>query len=518
MMAAVAAQLSIKLSCSVDTAETRIISISFNSTTPYEQEDAREALCRRIAVALSGMNSDVFDAMHPNPEEYVVSIVEWIVTQKLILLIDELNMIPPDAPSYGKMSNLLDNLIGRKGCALLYSTHLRDTVDLLRGRGRRQTAARFSFREHTWLSIPRIENQGCINGLVRGESISENSMWCSVLRGRIPCLFLTPPHEIESFAKTAFLTAEEVGYLGGITEAEYNRRQHAERIEALKAVITGKIGSLPRERNMFAAFSYASTTQVEEGVSRFAWPPFMIAQKRVLGKNYERLRATLENPHIEEAKAFEALVQLSVLVRLLVNESHDLVPRNDAIAEGDDFDATELFYPDNSATDTGSLKRAVHARFCQDEFEAVQQVVAVPSFAQFPLYDFFVLHRNSSNNMWDIVAGYQCKQTKQSIDQNHAAGVDVPLSVWVEGNCSEFRQDAKKQKVQQDSKHGWTVLGRKMQQDLLGVSVWEALPFNVPDDYEAQYDNRCSAEVRYRTSLQAALDAEQSTIPSAMSS
>ena len=155
--------------------------------------------------------------------------------------------------------------------------------------------------------------------------------------------------------------------------------------------------------------------------------------------------------------------------------------------------------------------------FHDEEFASVQQVVAAPSFANFPTYDFFVLHRNS-NDGWDIKAGYQCKQTQQSIDQSHAADGNVPLSVWIKGHCKSFRHDAKKRKVQQVTRHGWTVLGSEKQKDLLGVSVWEALPCNVPDEMEACYDDRCVAERKYRRGLEAALQAEPNVASSAVSS
>ena len=39
----------------------------------------------------------------------------------------------------------------------------------------------------------------------------------------------------------------------------------------------------------------------------------------------------------------------------------------------------------------------------------VQQVVAVPLFASFPVCDFFVLHR-TNNGSWKAASGCQCKQ------------------------------------------------------------------------------------------------------------
>jgi hypothetical protein len=76
---------------------------------------------------------------------------------------------------------------------------------------------------------------------------------------------------------------------------------------------------------------------------RFAWPPFMVAQENVLGKDFPILRTILEKPQIDEPKAFEVLVELSVLVRLLSAEQHDLVPHNSAVQAGQDYEATEFF-------------------------------------------------------------------------------------------------------------------------------------------------------------------------------
>ena len=95
----------------------------------------------------------------------------------------------------------------------------------------------------------------------------------------------------------------------------------------LSAVITGKIDQLPNKCNRFRAYSYMSERFVTGlGSTSLACPPFMIAQTYVLGKDYKPLQKTLENTFIDEAKAFEALIQLAVLVRLIAKEDHKLVP------------------------------------------------------------------------------------------------------------------------------------------------------------------------------------------------
>jgi hypothetical protein len=74
----------------------------------------------------------------------------------------------------------------------------------------------------------------------------------------------------------------------------------------------------------------------------FAWPPFMVAQTYVLGKNYPYLRAPLEDPQVDEARAFAALTQLSVLVRLLSGQPHHLAPSNPFVENS--FTGTEMLH------------------------------------------------------------------------------------------------------------------------------------------------------------------------------
>jgi hypothetical protein len=76
---------------------------------------------------------------------------------------------------------------------------------------------------------------------------------------------------------------------------------------ALAAVITGKVSQLQNERNYFNAYSYISERFTDGQEPRFAWPPFLISQSDVLGKDCSSLRTSLEDPMIEEAQAFEAL-------------------------------------------------------------------------------------------------------------------------------------------------------------------------------------------------------------------
>jgi hypothetical protein len=83
-------------------------------------------------------------------------VYEWITDRRsnVILLIDELNVIPPEGEHYARMSHLLDNLACRKGSAVMYSTHCRSYADILRGRSGRDF--RLSTRPHEFLTIPRV--------------------------------------------------------------------------------------------------------------------------------------------------------------------------------------------------------------------------------------------------------------------------------------------------------------------------------------------------------------------------
>ena len=148
------------------------------------------------------------------------------------------------------------------------------------------------------------------------------------------------------------------------------------------------------------------------------------------------LRA-LQHPSIDEAKAFEALTQLAILIRLMTGLEHDLVPLNSDVIERAGimpFEATELFYVGQEATTIPSIVTSISRQFSRRT--NVMQVVAVPLFASFPVYDFFVLHR-ISHDSWRVAAGYQCKQgTKYP---NEDADGQVALSVWLEGKCRKYR-------------------------------------------------------------------------------
>ena len=241
---------------------------------------------------------------------------------------------------------------------------------------------------------------------------------------------------------------------------------------------------------MFKAYSYMSErfTHSTSDSPSFAWPPFLVSQFDVLGKDCGSLRTALEDPLIEGAKASGALTQLAVLVRLLTAQHHDLVPHHRNIPAGGSFHATEIFHVEHTVTTIAGVVETVKCAFSNRIH--VLQVVAVPYFASFPTYDFFVLHRNDDG--WVIAAGYQCKQGHEHPSED--ALPELPLSVWIEGKCRKYR-------VRQGGTHaptctvrGWILLGESAQVMMLGVSVSEALPAESPVARDPNEYGCCSAE------------------------
>ena len=387
----------------------RVILISLNGTTPFHPDmdtNAYQAILLRVAWELSGREGGTFRNFRRMYKDNDFGAAdEWLTNteNRVLLLIDELNGIPPTWQGYADMSQLLDNVVQQKGCAVFYSTHQRSTEDLLRGRKPAGPQAMvFSRRPHAWVKIPRIQTEKCVQGLLKNASW-QPALWCSVLRGRMPALAVQQG-EIADYAKTVMQERWPMS-------EEERIALLRERSLCLSAVITGGINRLPNERNHFRAYSYMSERfSTDSGSACFAWPPFMIAQRNVLGKNYEHLRATLENPGIDEAKAFEALIQLAVLVRLLAKEDHNLVPCHPCVKDPvSAHQATEMLHVGESVTTLEALLLEVKARY--KTLPEIVQVVAVPMYASFPTYDFFVLHREERN--WKAVVGYQCKQSRE---------------------------------------------------------------------------------------------------------
>jgi hypothetical protein len=141
------------------------------------------------------------------------------------------------------MSGLLDIFVQKDGCSLLYSTHQRETADLLRGRRPSGNDPTLSKRLHKWMSIPRIVNEKCLYGLLQDPAEQQPSFWCAVLRGRVPALLLQTPDIIADYAAGVF---------------EDSSFSEEECTACLAAVITGEIDSFPNARNLFRAYSYMS--------------------------------------------------------------------------------------------------------------------------------------------------------------------------------------------------------------------------------------------------------------------
>jgi hypothetical protein len=287
----------------------------------------------------------------------------------------------------------------------------------------------------------------------------------------VPALLLQTPDIIADYAAGVF---------------EDSSFSEEECTACLAAVITGEIDSLPNARNLFRAYSYMSERFTDKwGKALFAWPVFMVAQQSVLGRDYRRLRVTLENPDIDEPKAFEAVVQLAVLVRLLSGQEHALAPPNSETRKaGSAFNATEMFHVSESMTNMEDIIQAVRSRYSRAP--QVMQVVAVPMFGSFPTYDFFLLHKGGEG--WKVAAGYQCKQGTEHPSED--AWAEIPLSVWIEGKCRKYRVQDDGKRVSEKLHRGWVLLGESNQVDFLGVSVSEALPH----DPAVEENPCCSAE------------------------
>lgn len=171
-----------------------VIFISLNSTTRLsESETAQGAILCRIAYELvRDQKKGPFHSFRKQYQDFD-AVADWIVENKVILLIDELNVVLPTAEDFETMSLFLDDLVGREGSALLYTTHHKIDPDLLRDR-EREGAPFLSLRTHSWQAIPRFNSLSCIRHMGRPESF-----WSAVLRGRIPALLVLPQEDIRNF-------------------------------------------------------------------------------------------------------------------------------------------------------------------------------------------------------------------------------------------------------------------------------------------------------------------------------
>ena len=437
---------------------TFVVKISLNEVSPFEgeSETAVNAIFSRIAHFICAP-SEKFNIFRKQYSSFQ-SVEHWLGDNSVILLIDELNVIPSTCARYNKMCGMLDEFVGQKGGALLYSTHHRIKEDLLRGRVA-ESKALLSLRSHMWMTIPRIETP---DSLVPKGSF-QFGFWSAVLRGRVPALVCLPNNEIKNYAESPLSDTTSL---------------FAERQLALGAVLTGNPFGLRPGRDLFRSYCYNfGQDDKSEGETtpnrnkRLIWPPFMVAQEVVLGKDIPPLRNILENPELNEPKAFEALVELSVILRLLSHSDngHRFVPRHPSVSNDSCFDATEVFHLSPTCGDIDSLLRETERKFMDKRH--VLQVVAIPLYDQFPKYDFFLLHRNQfRKRRWTIKVGFQCKMTRQYPDKKHEAEAKkrVTTSVWVEGMPPRSRAT--------ENSFGWEMIDMNNLQSILGESIFHALP------------------------------------------
>ena len=454
MLAAVADNISVKLP------EKYVLQITLNSETPYsDTQPALDAILSRIAFQMylkanAGTSLSFYNFLRRYTSFDIIT--AWLERNDVILMIDELNVIPTTAKKYEDMSTVLDAVVGRAGSAVIYTTHHKITGDLLRN----QTALfRFlSQRDHIGMSIPRFETVRC----VRHMKGSEGNFWCAVLRGRIPALYHLDIGQSASYT--------------GLTLSEDGKSHMADNRQAVfDSVITGDLNGLRTGRDLFRSFAYASDSSTDDK-KVYAWAPFMLAQEAVLGKSVPRFCKMLASPELNEAKAFEALVRLAVLIRLMASKRnrHDYVPRHKSVNNNNFLSATEIFYASDEATTLDEVLKEVTREYAKPKWEdkRVLQVVAIPLYEGFPNYDFFLIHRGLLGG-WFIAAGYQCKKSIEYPDDDHAAEAKrkVKQSIWVEGRPPNFRRTKRLK--------GWNMLALKDLKDFLGESMFDALRPNV---------------------------------------
>lgn len=372
------------------------------------------AVLPRIAFELAGRPTGHLAWEYYDFDE---SVHEFLgLKSKVILLIEDLNAIPVDAPRYERLYLQLSSIAAREGNALMYTTDNRETEELLKG-AHLPFDIPFGQRSHFFFSIPRFQSQQCVHGILKNPTVSR-TFWSAVTRGRIPALFLLEPSAIQQ-------------YHVGMPELEGDLRRHV-----LKAAITGIADNLPKyRRDSIRAFSFMADIKSSSDKELYCWPPFLLAKKEILGKSFSRLSRALEDPSISEANAYKALCQLSVLIRLLSNQSHPLVPISKQVDDDNSLSATEMYYASDKARTIDEVRAEVKRFF--SKHPRVFQVLVTPLSEEFGTYDFLVLHRQGSRRKrWVVKAGYQC--TKEWTAQTtKRADRSVPLSVWIQADASK---------------------------------------------------------------------------------
>lgn len=219
----------------------------------------------------------------------------------------------------------------------------------------------------------------------------------------------------------------------------------------------------------------------DDGKNIHVWPPFLCAQESVLGENCPNLRVVLEAPDTNHpSKAFEALAELAVAIQLMSTKPRyrDIIPRHSGVPRDSPIApiaATAIFEIPAEAQTIDALRNAVDDLLEKDRelYAHVLQIVVIPLFSEFPIYDFFLFHRRrnlfGSWKKCTIAAGYQCKQGTKYPDRAHKAVRGVKRSIWIEGKAPTSRRGA-------ENRHGWTLLSREEHRRLLGESLYAALP------------------------------------------
>ena len=434
-----------------------VILISMNQSSRISpSETAMGAVLSRIAYEL--VANDEREPFHIFRKRYTNfhPVEEWVAYHNVILLIDELNVIPVTRETYNHMCTFLDTIAGKMSCALLYTTHHRIMQDFRLGREDEEHTDHLSTRHHHWQPMPRFNALACVRHMKRTELF-----WSAVLRGRIPALLVLPPEDIAKFVPAQLLDSRARGLL-------------------FDSILDGNIQRLESGRNAFRSYAYLLKSDGDESVH--VWPPFMCAQKSVLGKDCPQLRSVLQAPDTNYSEAFEALAELAVTLQLMSSRPRyrSIVPRHPSVSLDNCFDATAIFEMEDEHQTIADLRKAVETRLKNNEelYEGVKQIVVIPQYPEFPIYDFFLFHRRRTwkrlrRVQCTIAAGYQCKYGSKYPDEEHKADKEVKLSVWIEGKGPATRQTNKR--------YGWTLLTREEHRMLLGESLFASLP---PSDNE----------------------------------
>lgn len=268
----------------------------------------------------------------------------------------------------------------------------------------------------------------------------------------------------------------------------YQQPDTATRQLMFDAVLDGSISSLEAGRTAFRSYAYLLQKGIDDSVH--VWPPFLCAQKSVLGKDCPNLRGNLQSPEMNLPKAFEALSQLAVILQLMSSTPRykELVPRHPKVTDQNSFDAKAIFEIEAEARTIEDLRRAVQMRLTnnQELYAKTLQIVVIPVFSEFPVYDFFLFHRQASflgqnASRCVVAAGYQCKMGKQYPDREHRAVRGIRRSIWIEGRGPVARRKAS------DQIHGWKLLSREEHQRFFGESLFAALPPAEEDDDLCKY-------------------------------